>query len=843
MERFINILKQNKYLQIILFVFLIYSLFYIILPFNISIGDFINDYKVIYGINNENVFLSLFYTNSFYGSFLNNLLTIINYKLFSYSDVFIIVFNYIINVSILAFTYLLFKPKKDDKKSIISYFIFLILATDFFGLFQTASMNDVKLMILITLISVYLLNKAFKYDDNKKYLFIALSFFVQLFAFNILYLFIYLYLVYKNKEDKWAYIIGPLAYMVLFAFNFQIFNNISNYDFNLRLIYTLASPIAPIIRIQNGEYMIWLFIVCAIITSIYLVSSAIAVTMKKNCDLSFILLLLTINLIISFLFYSVESYGYTRIHLVNRYIFSYTAFYLLINIYKNNSLKINFSFEKLAIDFSFFGVLITTLFGASFICINSDLYINGLYHLQYANTLDRGRLIKSDLNNVFEGTKDDILIKYQYFIDNGLIDQKDDINLEINKEYNSKNSVRYIRGSRVDSLNERWLQSNFAFEAYVADATMELTIFSPLQSNSISLYVNNKLVGEKRLAYGKNVLSFVLWEYKGANVIVNGFFEKEYRGPIDDEGYWSCELMDLSFSSEYGFFDKGIDANGWTGTRFGNFYENVTSSIIYTLYLPENHLPNEIDIYINRDYFTTYKINPGMNDIYIDLSDYIEKSVYIEFEVRRGIISDTDERVLGVILSKISEYQAINDIENKVYIDKPYILISFNNTGFIYNEVSIYIDEDYLGTYETKELEEMIIRSEKYFNKEVVIKEVYKVGVEKSVIKGISITNAYGFYHDNWTNVEFGFYIDNVNQNIILDIYEIESLNDNNFDIYINGIKMQSGTIYSGMNEVEIDLSEYINQSVYIDFRLEKYQDKSVDGRILGCILSGYREG
>ena len=139
MMKLINYLSKNKYLQISLIIFALYSVLFIFSPFNQRIGDFIIDYEIINGVNNSNVFKSLLHTDSFSGSVLNNLITLINYKLFNYSDTYIKIINYLLNISILFLTYYLFVQKNNsDKKHYCAYFLFLLLAIDFFGVFQTA---------------------------------------------------------------------------------------------------------------------------------------------------------------------------------------------------------------------------------------------------------------------------------------------------------------------------------------------------------------------------------------------------------------------------------------------------------------------------------------------------------------------------------------------------------------------------------------------------------------------------------------------------------------------------------------------------------------------------------
>ena len=156
--KLINYLSKNKYLQISLIIFALYSVLFIFSPFNQRIGDFIIDYEMINGVNNSNVFKSLLHTDSFSGSVLNNFITLINYKLFNYSDTFIKIINYLLNISILFLTYYLFAQNNSNKKRYGAYFIFLLLAIDFFGVFQTASMNHIKIMIVINLLSFVLFN-------------------------------------------------------------------------------------------------------------------------------------------------------------------------------------------------------------------------------------------------------------------------------------------------------------------------------------------------------------------------------------------------------------------------------------------------------------------------------------------------------------------------------------------------------------------------------------------------------------------------------------------------------------------------------------------------------------
>ena len=848
MMKLINYLSKNKYLQISLIIFALYSVLFIFSPFNQRIGDFIIDYEIINGVNNSNVFKSLLHTDSFSGSVLNNLITLINYKLFNYSDTFIKIINYLLNISILFLTYYLFAQKNNsNKKHYIAYFLFLLLAVDFFGVFQTASMNHIKIMIVINLLSFVLFNKSLSLNDkNKKYLCSISSVALQLFAFNFTSILIYCYLLYKNSENKQIYISTIITYIICLLFNYQIFVNISNYDFTSRLMYTLTSPIAPIIRIQGSEYTQYVFVFCAVIMTLFLLLSFYSSIKSKNKDELFINILLLINLFISFLFYTNESYGYTAIHLVNRYIFAYTFYNLIINIklIKNKNIsKIYFSIEKLATSLSLLFIIITSMFGIVFIGTNKTLYTNGLSELAYTNRYDSGRLVNSDMNYVFEGTKNDILKKYQYFVDNNILTEKYDM-LEVNKDYNSKDNVRYIRGTKVDGLRERWLNSNFAFEIYVSDVTLSLRIYSPLENN-LTLYVNNVEVGKRKVNYGENVLSFSIWDFYDENVMVNGIFENDYKGPLNNEGYWSCELMGISFTSDYGYYVLDDSGSGWTTTYFGNYYEKINSSLIYKFFLP--YKSNEIEVYVNRNYINTYKVEIGMNDIYIDLNNHINSKVFIEFKLKEAIVSENDPRLLGVILSKVDKYDAINNIEHIIYIDKPYLFIEFNNDLFPNNEVSLYIDNEIVSLNILESERNCTIKVSKYFGKSIILKESYKIGIDRSYIKNIELTNNYGIYDSNiynsiWTSNKFGFYVNNVNSNKVINLYEIESLDNNYYEIFINGEKTQSGYLKYGMNDINIDLSNYIGKSVYIDIVLEKYQDASIDGRILGCIISNFRE-
>lgn len=849
MMKLINYLSKNKYLQISLIIFALYSVLFIFSPFNQRIGDFIIDYEIINSVNNSNVFKSLLHTNSFCGSVLNNLITLINYKLFNYSDTFIKIINYILNISILFLTYYLFVQNNSNKKRYGAYFLFLLLAVDFFGVFQTASMNHIKIMIVINLLSFVLFNKSLSLNDkNKKYLFSILSVALQLFAFNFTSILIYCYLLYKNNENKQIYISTIITYIICLLFNYQIFVNISNYGFTARLIYTLASPIAPIIRIQASEYTQYVFVFCAVILTLYLLLSFYSSIKRNNKDELFINILLLINLFISFLFYTNESYGYTAIHLVNRYIFAYTFYNLSINIklIKNknqNVSKIYFSIEKLATSLSLLFIIITSMFGIVFISTNKTLYTNGLSELAYTNRYDSGRLVNSDMNYVFEGSKNDILNKYQYFVDNNILTEEYN-KLEVNKDYNSKDNVRFVRGTKVDGLGERWLNSNFAFEIYVSDVTLSLRIYSPLENN-LTLYVNNVEVGTRKVNYGENILSFSIWDFYDENVIVNGIFENDYKGPLNNEGYWSCELMDISFTSDYGYYELDDSGSGWTSTYFGNYYDKITKSLIYKFYLPDGMESNEIEVYVNRNYINNYEVKSGMNNIYIDLNDYINNNVFIEFVLKEAFVSENDSRLLGVILSKVEKYDAINNIEHIIYIDKPYLSFDYNSNEFSQNELELVVGNDkYIYTASGNDY---TIKVAEYLEKEISIKEVYKVGVLGSYINNIRLNDTYGIYesdnsNSNWTSNKFGFYVNNANSKKVINLYEIESLDNNYYEIFINGEKTQSGYLKFGMNDVNIDLSNYIGKSVYIDIVLEKYQDGSIDGRILGCIISNFRE-
>ena len=62
--KLINYLSKNKYLQISLIIFALYSVLFIFSPFNQRIGDFIIDYEIINSVNNSNVFKSLLHTDS-----------------------------------------------------------------------------------------------------------------------------------------------------------------------------------------------------------------------------------------------------------------------------------------------------------------------------------------------------------------------------------------------------------------------------------------------------------------------------------------------------------------------------------------------------------------------------------------------------------------------------------------------------------------------------------------------------------------------------------------------------------------------------------------------------------
>ena len=100
-------------------------------------------------------------------------------------------------------------------------------------MFQTASINHIKIMIVINLLSFVSFNKSLCVNDkNKKHVFLIFSVAFQLFAFNFTSILIYCYLLYKNNENKQIYISTVITYIICLLFNYQIFVNISNYDFN-----------------------------------------------------------------------------------------------------------------------------------------------------------------------------------------------------------------------------------------------------------------------------------------------------------------------------------------------------------------------------------------------------------------------------------------------------------------------------------------------------------------------------------------------------------------------------------------------------------------------------------
>ena len=196
-------------------------------------------------------------------------------------------------------------------------------------------------------------------------------------------------------------------------------------------------------------------------------------------------------------------------------------------------------------------------------------------------------------------------------------------------------------------------------------------------------------------------------------------------------------------------------------------------------------------------------------------------------------------------MSKVENYDAINNIEHIIYIDKPYLSFDYNSNEFSQNELELVVGND--KNIYTASSNNYIIKVAEYLGREISIKEVYKVGVLGSYINNIRLNDTYGIYesddsNSNWTSNKFGFYVNNVNSNKVINLYEIESLDNNYYEIFINGEKTQSGYLKYGMNDVNIDLSNYIGKSVYIDIVLEKYQDASIDGRILGCIISNFRE-
>ena len=654
----LNYLSSHKYVRILLIFICVYSLFTIFSPFNNMSGDFINDYSIIKSIFDKDIpFIRMFKTESFYGQFLSNLLIALNYKLFNYSLNFINFLNYFLNILIIVLTFTFINPKKTDKKNYFAFIVFFVIIIDFFNTFQNASFNNIKIMIVVNLLSFILFKKALDSNSSKKSIFIVLSIFLEIFAFFIPSIIAYLYFSIKKREKILNYFSTVLAYMIVLGINYNVFLNYTSYNIVDKFIYVFSSPLAPISRLQDTEYIVIIYQLIAIITCVYIFFALTSAIINKNwnCILSSILLL--INLVISLFYYTDGNYTYSSLHIINRYLFAYSLYSLILYSNCDRICKyINISFEKTAAFTSLFAIAFSTIFGVSYICINNNDFIDYEYVLSYATKYDSGILTDGVNSHLFEEKEEEIIKKYKFFLENNLIVNKENIVLEKNNELCTKDTIRYIRGSRVDTTGERWLKSNFSFECYVVEKIINIKIYSEIDNNLV-LYVNNENVGNEFIIRGENVLSYYVGNYVDENVIVHGIFNNEYKGPLDDEDYWSCEIMSLFFESEeYGF--QKIESNGtqWTKPNFGKIIKNIEESYIFTLYLPDFEGRNKVDIYYNSELISSYELVGGYNEIYIDFSNYIGKDIFLRFSIEKCVISNgLDERILGAIVSKVEK--------------------------------------------------------------------------------------------------------------------------------------------------------------------------------------------
>ena len=650
-----KVLLDNLNKILIVSLFLLFTIAFWTSPFNKGYADFINDYYII---KSKNVLCS----NYFFGSIFYNLIVLFNANILDYNLLFSRIINFITSILIILFSY--FILESDDKKKIgniqIVVVFFLIC---FFALFQSSTLLATKIMILFNLLSYILFRKSLK-DSNRILLFFSLI--IQILSFYLGSIFVYLYMLKKYGRNKQNIIAVFAIYSISLALNVLIFLNLnfdSSFKFLERTLYSLTSFLVPINRLQQGEYIIILYVFSAIFSLIYLIFLCISSVKNKDSENILLFILIILNFVSSILFYNNSAHYYSTLSLVNGILIMFSLSKLSIHLVENNSLKYYYiSFENIAIAVASFIIILTSIYGISIISTNKKLYENALQELDYASKYDGGRLSNGDLNIVYEGEMNDILGKYAYFKENNLLVGHSDDLIPL-PWYSSKDSVRYIRGYDVDDLGEVWLGKSFSFEAYAKMEYITITIFSIVEENEVDLYVNNRYAGKFKICAGPNELTINISEFLGQDVIIFGFFDNVKRGPLNEDGLWSCEVVKIDYSTSYGVYPTNGYEPVWSSQKFGEVIWNVDHSMKITVWVP-NGFDNIMNVYINNELKDSYEIKPQIMEIYIDLSEYYGTNITIDFSLEKYYKVENDQRNLGIIIvSKEKVY--INNIDER----------------------------------------------------------------------------------------------------------------------------------------------------------------------------------
>lgn len=674
-KMFLNNLLKNKYFYIITVALLIYTIAFFVSPYNTNIGDFYYDYRCIYdSMTSKGFFIGLFDYETYYGSFLYNLLTLLNLYIFGYNIFCIKIFSCIINICLIIISYFVIRRILGKNLQPWILVFFLALSIDFFGVFRTASLNSVKSCIVLNLLSFLIYDWALK--SNR----IIISYFalsIQLFAFFLPSFIVYSVLFFNHKGNRKSLLISLGIFITILIINISCFFNMNFDRLNDKFIYTFSSILVPSISNQQTSFIFWLYFVSAIVSIFYIILTTFnAIKNKDNLEL-LVLSFLGFNLLLTFLNYSTKAYNYAIYYLINHMIFSFSIILSFRHIkpgkyieYKNSLM--HFNLEKICIGSAFTIILITTLFALCFQKINKNYYLEAKDKMDYACYYDGGLFLDNgELSYVFETNNRDIVEKYSFLIENEIIDRSPNFKeLEKNESMNHKETIRVLRGMQYDGIGNPWIRSNFAFEVYVESAFLLMDIYVPFNGkNNITMYINNQKLDNKEIFFGGNSLAFNSSNFIGENVIVNVFFDKEHFGPFDGDGEWAATLVDLSFNDKYGYYDIEEDGKCWTNLAFGNYFRNVRNSYKYGLFLPFVQVDNSITIYINGNEIFNYEIKAKDEAFYIeldiDLKSYYNQSVAVEFKIGNPYKTDNDKRTLGVTLIKLEKINVSELYANK----------------------------------------------------------------------------------------------------------------------------------------------------------------------------------
>ena len=401
---------------------------------------------------------------------------------------------------------------------------------------------------------------------------------------------------------------------------------------------------------------------------------------------------------------------------------------------------------------------------------------------------------------------------------------------------------------------------------------MTLSLYSIIDANKLSIYCNNEFIGKYDVMKENNTIDIDLKDFMNQQIVISGVFEKGVIGPFEKDVKYASELLDLEFSNSYGIYGSKAGTNLWCNKNVGFYYDTMTTNKMFAFYNPTDEI-SECSISINGNFAKRYILNPGPNEIMLNMVPYYGRDVLVNFSFDHTIPVHVDNKPIFIMFNGV-----ISSKNDGIYPANPDGLVWCNNN------FTFYYDEEYTGESRYRTYKFYVPEGVKdnpvrvYVNGTFIKNDMLVSGINEIVLdllnfkdqvlnvrfqtddyirssidnrqktcvfQGEEDSDSYGIASPNglgysWCSKKFGFFYRGFQTEYRYRKYAFYShfSEDNHIKVFVNGNLFKETEIHPGNNELVLDLLPFDGADTAITFEFEK---ANKDGS-QACVFNGYSD-